>query len=141
MAKMKVDIRSDKKFANFIYGMFKALATDKKTKLDIEYCPRGLEWSKISGVLGEEKFELQPEYRKNAGSVETIYHLHIGDYETDFAQEYSTNLINGKLSHIVFYLQNKVREDYIFDENTKKYFPRPKRPNFFQRAWQRLRGK
>jgi len=135
MAEIKIDIRNDKKFAQFIYGMFKTLATNKKTQLSVEYCSQGLEWSKISGTLGDQKFLLEPEYQKNGSGSRTVYHLHIGGYEIEFEQEYSLDLINGKLSKIVYFLQDKVREDYILDENTKTYFPRPKQPNFFQRIF------
>ncbi|MBR5904685.1 MAG: hypothetical protein IKZ49_04095 [Alphaproteobacteria bacterium] len=135
MAEIKVDIRNDEKFAKFIYGIFKTLATNKKVKLNVEYCSQGLEWSKITGVLGNGQFVIEPEYIKNSGSSRTIYHLHVAGYEVEFEQEYSLNLINGKLTKIVLGLQDRIRENYILDENTKVYFPRPKQPNWFQRVF------
>lgn len=136
MAEIKIDIRTDEKSAKYVYGMLKNLASNKKTQLNVVYDPKGLEWSTITGILGDDKFVIQPEYTKNNG-VRTIYHVHVGGYEVDFEEEYDTGFVNGKVTKLIQGLRDKIREDFILDQNTMQYLPRPKQPNFFQRLFGR----
>ena len=137
MAEIKIDVRGDERSAKFIYGMLKGLASNRKTQLNVVYDPQGLEWSTITGILDDKKFIIQPEYARNGSGVRTIYHVHVGGYEADFEEEYDTGFVNGKVTKLIQGLQNKIRENFILDQNTMRYLPRPKQPNFFQRLFGR----
>lgn len=136
MAYIKININRDERTAKLILGQFKALVNNSKTELDINYNKKSglLEDSTISGVLGDSKFKLTATYE---GGVGRKYNLKVGDYEVDFDENFRYDLTEGKFTRVAVVLQNRVRQEYLFDENTQTYLKRPKQPNIFQRIFSR----
>ena len=132
MAYIKINVSADKKAGNFILGEFKSLAFNSKTEFKLENTGNGIQFSKITGELNGRKFIMTPVDSKSTNA----YNIKIGNYEVDITKSYNgVGLIEEKFTKVIDGIHDRIREEYMFDENSGKYLPRPKQPNFFQRLF------
>lgn len=132
MAYIKINVSADKKAGNFILGELKSLAFNSKTAFTLENTGNGIQFSKITGELNGRKFIMTPVDSKSTNA----YNIKIGNYEVDITKSYNgVGLIEEKFTKVIDGIHDRIREEYMFDENSGKYLPRPKQPNFFQRLF------
>lgn len=134
---IKINVSNDEEMGKYIFGMFKSLAYNSKTKFTLEQTSNGIQFSKITGVLDDKKFVLVPVEKGSSNS----YNIKVDKYEVDIIKSYNgVGLIGEKFTRVIDFVHEKIKREYIYDENSHKYYPRPKQPNIFQRFVQKLRG-
>lgn len=137
----KIDVLQNKKIGNFVLGQFKSAVNNSKTRFTVDYDEKVgvLNHSKVTGYIGEEKlFELTPYLTGDWRNC----NLKIGSYEVNINLSYNgSGNIEDKLTRVINQMYDRIQKEYMFDENTHKYILMPKLPNFFQRTWQKIRGK
>ena len=132
MAYIKIRVSEDQKTGKLILGQFKSLAFGSKTTFNLEQTDNGIQFSKITGDLDGQKFILTP-IKNNSTNA---YNIKVGNYEVDIQKSYNgVGLIEEKFTKVIDGVHDRIKEEYMYDENTKKYLPRPKQPNFFQRIF------
>lgn len=137
MAYIKINVSADKKAGDFVLGEFKSLAFNSKTEFKLENTGNGIQFSKITGELNGRKFIMSPIDSKSTNA----YNIKIGNYEVDITKSYNgVGLIEEKFTKVIDIIHDRIREGYMYDENSGEYLPRPKQPNFFQRLFG-IRGK
>ena len=136
MAYIKINVDEDKKTGKFILGEFKSLAFNSKTQFTVERTEYGLQGAKITGELNGQKFIITPIDKKRSDA----YNVKVGNYEVDIQICYNEGWMREKFTRVINGVQDRIRNEYIHDENTGQYLPRPKLPNFFQRLFG-FRGK
>lgn len=137
MAYIKINVSSDEKMGKYILGLFKSLAFNGKTKFALEQTECGIQFSKITGILENKKFVLMPVEKGNTNS----YNIKVDKYEVDIRKSYNGNgLIEEKFTKVIDGVHDRIRQEYMYDENAKQYLLRPIQPNIFQRLIQKFRG-